>query len=269
MEASDRQRQNAAYCLDQVRKFSEDRYVAAQFAAKHQHQPLIVLYALATEIHRIPASVSEPTLGAIRQQWWRDALAEIRNNDNPRAHPVVESIAPLFEDTRSAAVISDTILSMIAATDELLSPGEFESLGVALECASQIYGGLSKAALQVLSVSVQQETADLLIELEALYVVSRTLAQPDKAVADAEVQVDTFQQRLGRFARSTPDIADQLRQKWREKASKIGPVEPEIMPAVVHLALTPGYLKRVAGKAGYNPLAKRLCLFKTVLTGRL
>ncbi|MCI5048556.1 MAG: squalene/phytoene synthase family protein [Aquisalinus sp.] len=269
MDETDRQRQNAAYCLDQVRKFSEDRYIAAQFAAKHQHQSLIALCALGTEIHRIPASVSEPTLGAIRQQWWRDALGELRNGDKPRAHPVVESLVPLFAEARSEAVISDAVLSMIAATDELLSPGEFTSFGEVVECAARIYGNLPRAAVQLLAPSVDQETADLLVELEALYVVSRTLAQPDKAVADAEAGVDTFQQRLGRFARSTTDIADQVRAEWREKASQIGPVEPDIMPAVAHLALTPGYLKRAVGKAGYNPLAKRGAIFKTVLMGRI
>ena len=268
MDGTDRQRQNTAYCLDQVRKFSEDRYIAAQFAAKHQHQSLIALYALATEIHRIPASVSEPTLGAIRQQWWRDALGELRNGGKPRAHPVVESLAPLFADAQPDDVISDAFLSMITATDELLSPGEFTSLGEVVECAARVYGNLPRAAVLLLNPSVDQETADLLVELEALYVTSRTLAQPDKAVADTEAGVDTFQQRLGRFARSTTDIADQVRAEWREKASQIGPVEPEIIPAVANLALTPGYLKRMVSQKSYNPLAKRGAIFKTVLTGQ-
>ena len=44
------------------------------FAPAALRADLFALYGFAAEIARIPDQVSEPTLGEIRLQWWRDAL---------------------------------------------------------------------------------------------------------------------------------------------------------------------------------------------------
>lgn len=59
---------------------------------------LFALYAFNLELARIPAVVSEPTLGAIRLQWWRDAVA-LAHEGRSRSHEVA---APLAETIRAA-----------------------------------------------------------------------------------------------------------------------------------------------------------------------
>ena len=51
-----------------------DRYASALFASGACRERLFALYAFNVELARIGEQVSEPQLGEIRLQWWRDAL---------------------------------------------------------------------------------------------------------------------------------------------------------------------------------------------------
>jgi 15-cis-phytoene synthase len=52
-----------------------DRYASALFAPPRSRAPLFALYAFNVELARIGEQVSEPQLGEIRLQWWREAMA--------------------------------------------------------------------------------------------------------------------------------------------------------------------------------------------------
>jgi 15-cis-phytoene synthase len=60
-----------------VRAHDRDRYISALLAPADARMDLILLAAFDAELARIPATVSEPLLGEIRLQWWRDALAPL------------------------------------------------------------------------------------------------------------------------------------------------------------------------------------------------
>lgn len=66
-----------ALSRDLVRRHDRPRYYACLFAPAEQRGALFALYALKAEIARIPGHVSEPGLGEIRLQWWREALERI------------------------------------------------------------------------------------------------------------------------------------------------------------------------------------------------
>ncbi len=57
-----------------VRTHDRDRYLASLFAPVRARAGLMALYAFNADVSRIPETVSEPMLGEIRLQWWRDAL---------------------------------------------------------------------------------------------------------------------------------------------------------------------------------------------------
>jgi phytoene synthase len=72
-----------------ARAHERDRYLAALLARGQVRYDLVVLAAFAGEIARIPPLVSEPMMGEIRLQWWRDAI----ENEDPAArsgHPVAD-----------------------------------------------------------------------------------------------------------------------------------------------------------------------------------
>jgi 15-cis-phytoene synthase len=64
-----------AYVTGLVREDDRARYYATLFAPASLRADLFALYGFAVEIARIPGLVSEPTLGEVRLQWWRDQLA--------------------------------------------------------------------------------------------------------------------------------------------------------------------------------------------------
>jgi len=65
-----------------------DRYLAALFVAEAARDDLMALIAFNVEVAQIADRVSEPGLGEIRLQWWRDALDALQageGTDNPIA----------------------------------------------------------------------------------------------------------------------------------------------------------------------------------------
>lgn len=83
---------SALHCRELVGRVSRDRALLAELAPANIRPHLWAIAAFDWEIGRIPDLVSEPMLGAIRRQWWREAWAEIASG-NPRHHPVVETLA--------------------------------------------------------------------------------------------------------------------------------------------------------------------------------
>ncbi len=82
------------YCLTQVRRYDRDRALTVLAAPQAAAADLAVLYAFNLEIALVRDSVTEPMLGRIRLQWWREALAELYAGA-PRRHAVLESLAAL------------------------------------------------------------------------------------------------------------------------------------------------------------------------------
>jgi len=60
-----------------VRHHDPDRFATVLFAPADRRESLFALYAFNLEVARIREAVSEPILGEIRLQWWREAVAEI------------------------------------------------------------------------------------------------------------------------------------------------------------------------------------------------
>src|SRR5471030_76032 len=89
-----------SYCAEQVRRYDRDRFLTALFAPPPQREDLFALYAFNLEIAKIRETVTEPMLGRIRLQWWREAIAALEQGV-VRQHGVVE---PLAEAVRRHAL---------------------------------------------------------------------------------------------------------------------------------------------------------------------
>jgi phytoene synthase len=68
-----------------------DRYVSALFAPRAAREHLFALYAFNTELDHIGEQVSEPQLGEIRLQWWRDALDRASSGETT-GQPVADAL---------------------------------------------------------------------------------------------------------------------------------------------------------------------------------
>lgn len=84
------------YCLRLVREADRDRYLASLFAPDEARAHVQALYAFNVELARVRERTSEPRLGEIRLQWWRDAVDAIYRGSTPD-HPVLQGLAPAIE----------------------------------------------------------------------------------------------------------------------------------------------------------------------------
>lgn len=232
--------QSGAYCSDLLRRGDEDRWLASQYAAPPLRDVLAALYAFQIELRRIPAAVSEPQLGEIRLQWWREALAEIRRGAPSRAHPVVEAMA----QSGLAAPAHEARIE--AAIDAAARPlyGEAFSSAPALEAwLEEAEGGFDAVAVMLAGGG------------EAL---AQTAAKAGAAFALAREG--------GRIA---PDLAAEALTRaaalYRENAPALSAAPAAASPALLHLALTPAYLKR---REKAFPAVKRLRLFSAMAFAR-
>jgi NADH dehydrogenase [ubiquinone] 1 alpha subcomplex assembly factor 6 len=81
-----------------VRRHDRDRYQTALFAPADRREALFALYAFNYEIARVREAVTQPMLGQIRLQWWREAVAAAYAGAQPRYHVVAEPLAAVIRD---------------------------------------------------------------------------------------------------------------------------------------------------------------------------
>src|SRR5689334_8547173 len=88
-----------AYLAAQVRQHDRDRYLTTLFAPAGTRRALWALYAFYNEVARVPESVSEPLLGRMKLQWWRDTAAAMAHGRGaPAGHPFAQEMAGVLAD---------------------------------------------------------------------------------------------------------------------------------------------------------------------------
>jgi len=228
-----------AYCSGLVRMRDEDRWLAAQYAPEKERSALIALYAFHCELRKIPGAVSEPPLGEIRLQWWREALQEIRDDKAPRAHPVVEMLAQTGVVTGIAANKYDLVI------DASARPLYGEGFGDVADLA----GWLKEAEGGVDAIAAMLLGGDEVIA---------------EAARGAGAAFALAREGAGLAPSLSNSIEPEAKALWRDVRSQLSRSDAAA-PALLHLALTPSYLKR--GRKPF-PIRKRLRLFNAMAFGR-
>jgi phytoene synthase len=77
---------------DRVRHVDEERWLSSRYAPANKRRSLIALYAFCYELARVRLVVTDPVMGAIRFQWWREALEEL-SDGKAREHDTVLALA--------------------------------------------------------------------------------------------------------------------------------------------------------------------------------
>jgi phytoene synthase len=130
-----------------VRQRDRDRYWSALFVPGAKRHGLLALYAFNAELTHIVRSVSEPMVGQIRLQWWRDAI-DLASPGTKTGNPVADALATLILEHNLPKA---GFLEMVdARTPELLGdpPADIPALRAALQATE---GALFELAASVLS----------------------------------------------------------------------------------------------------------------------
>lgn len=139
-------------CADIVAKADPDRFAAAMAAPVDARKTLFPLYAFNAEVTKAAWIASEPMIGEMRLQWWRDALDEITKGGPVRKHevatPLSEALTPEAAKTLDKLVQArrwDLYKDPFEDEDHLLE--YLEATGGALMwAAAQCFGASSKDA---------------------------------------------------------------------------------------------------------------------------
>lgn len=120
-----------------VRERDRDRYFADLFIPQPARKHILALHAFDAEIVRIRHVVSEPVLGEVRQQWWREVLSGSREGEgNPVAEALLATIGE-FKLPAGALVALVDARTFDLYNDPMPTLADFE--GYAGETASVLF----------------------------------------------------------------------------------------------------------------------------------
>jgi NADH dehydrogenase [ubiquinone] 1 alpha subcomplex assembly factor 6 len=142
-----------------VRRYDPDRFLATLAAPETVRPALWALLAFNYEIARVREMVSQPVLGQIRLQWWREALDEMAGGGPVRRHEVA---TPLAAALRRFPVSRAHLDALIDARERDLGaepPADLVALEAFLEATSS---RLIAAEAEILSGADGGEAARLL-----------------------------------------------------------------------------------------------------------
>lgn len=251
-----------AYCAAQVRALDSDRYVTALFAPAPRRADLMALYAFNLELARSREAVSEPALGSVRLQWWRDAIDECYEG-RPRRHQVVQPLALAIERHGLSRHLFDRIID---GRETDFDPMPWERTEDLVAYADATAGTLGRLVLEILGVrDLAQENAAAAVGtawaltgtirglrhllLTGRHPLPRNLTQKHGLKSAALYSLRRSDELCG----VAEEIASIARNYLDTRSAKTrGKAMPAILPAVLARA----YLKRLAD-TGYDPFDER------------
>lgn len=253
-------------CAADVRRLDPDRWLTLLLAPPESQPALAALYAFNLEIARVAEQVSEPMLGAIRLQWWRETLAGIRTG-TPRKHPVAEAL----HQTGAGAWSEADFLELIDARERDVDPAPMADMAALLGYAEATSAPLMRLAMQALGQPVAPPLAETIRLAGTAYALTgilravpfhaaqqRVLLPESLLVAGGIASEEVYRKPLGAAAFAA------MREVGHEAAKRIAmarrrPAPRAALPALLPLRLAALHLSRLE-KAGFDPADRRLTI---------
>ena len=132
-----------------MRRHDRDRFQTALFAPAARREALFALYAFNYEIARVRERVTEPMLGQMRLQWWRENIAAAFAGGPVRNHPVVEALTATIRDIALTRGHFDRMIDAREADLADEPPGSLAALEEYAEATSVRLVYLALEALEV------------------------------------------------------------------------------------------------------------------------
>jgi NADH dehydrogenase [ubiquinone] 1 alpha subcomplex assembly factor 6 len=244
-------------CEATVRNADFDRYLAALFAPALVRPHLFALYAFNYELAKTAETVSQPTLGLIRLQWWRDAIAELFAG-HTRDHPTVRALGEAIIAHDLPRALFD---ELIAARENDLEESPFADIATLEAYANATSGHVMRLSLRILGADGSFDgtagEAGIAYALSGLlralpfHAAERRLTLPLALVGSADLAIeDIFAGRAGtNISKLIGTIAERARVHLRAASE---PIPRRFLPALLPAALVPLYLKRMM-VSGFDP----------------
>ncbi|MEO1291640.1 MAG: squalene/phytoene synthase family protein [Pseudomonadota bacterium] len=134
---------------ERIRESDPDRFEAALFVGDEAlREHLFALYVYNLELAKIPWAVSEPMIGLMRLQWWRDTVEEAAAGAPPKAHEVA---GPLMRAIQATAMDIAPLLEMATHRERELEPEPLADTDAVLAYVDGTVGAVMKAGASLLA----------------------------------------------------------------------------------------------------------------------
>ncbi len=251
---------DADYIRDLVRRGDRDRFWAALLAPEPARADLLALYAFNLELARICEQVSEPQLGEIRLQWWRETVNAALGGE-AADHPVLRALAAAASRHKLDARVLDGMIEArsfdlyddlmpdFAALDAYLAA----TAGAVFRLGAQILGGGESPGLSA-EAAAAYGLAGLMRALP--YHASRgKIFLPQSLLSEHGLHPGAILQ-----GSDNEDLRATLREMRRRASQALANFRREVAalprrlrPAFLPVALVDPYLKRLAA-GDHHPL---------------
>jgi len=132
-----------------LKRTDENRWLATRYAPEAGRELLVALYLLHQELQRA-LQTSEPMLGKIRIQWWRETIGQISGAGPVRRHDLAEELSRVTKDRADlVAPVNDLVDRYDDILDDHLQAGghkaesEHEARHLAAEASLARLAGLA------------------------------------------------------------------------------------------------------------------------------
>ena len=256
-----------SYLSGEVKRYDYDRWLATLYAPPSARQGIFTLLAFHAEIARVRETVSEPLLGDIRLQWWRDALKAIEEQGKPPVHPVAESLAEIIPAHELDPAM---LLRMIDVRALDLDPLPFATAGELLDYADETGGLLNRLVFRMSGGRETEGEAAAravgkayaltgIIRAIPHHVAQDVLRIPDEMIRAESLTAESLFSSENRqaFFKIVGKLTELARQE-QEIAGKLVAQRPKSeKPAFRLAALTSLYLSRLRA-AGFDPAHSKM-----------
>ncbi|MBX3487952.1 phytoene/squalene synthase family protein [Parvibaculum sp.] len=267
-----------AACFEDVRRHDHDRFLTVLLAPAPARDALLALYAFNIEIARIPEAVSEPMMGQIRLQWWRETVEGLDRGET-RGHAVAEALA-------ATDISRDGLLALIDARERDLSEEPFADLPALESYADATSAAIMRLAAGALGVSVPESAvrnAGIAYALTGLLRALPLHASQGRLFMPANLlrfhDVDPHTVLTGRMTEGLRgvmcDVADRARTLLANARRE--PLPRAALPALLSVVLCERYLDLMTAP-GFDPFhrssdvpafRRQLRLLRAKITGRV
>lgn len=242
-----------------MQKADPARVLAAKLAPKLEADRLIGLYAFHYEIARVSESVSEPMLGDIRLQWWREAVDEIRTGKPVRAHDAAQALEESIAPIKTIFPLS-LLDELIEARERDLDDAPFETTQSLNDYAAATAGRLTLAAAATLAKDPIAETIQVGLRNAGRAWGLAGLARETAIAAQFDAR-PRLPIRVG-----ADEIAAEARTAYNSAKSQLRGAPAALLPAYAYAALVPSLTQRFTLEAA-SPLAMRWRILKAAIFG--
>ncbi|MBV8890138.1 MAG: squalene/phytoene synthase family protein [Alphaproteobacteria bacterium] len=253
------------------------RYRTALFAPPPRREGLFALYAFNDEIARVRERVSEPMLGQIRLQWWREVIDAAYRGARPRAHAVVAPLTAAIREFAPSRAYFETLIdarerdlddaapATLAALEDYAEASSSPLVCLALEVLGQRGPEEMEAAREV---GIAYGLTGLMRALPRHARTGRRMIPADVAaragLAEADWAGAGTRRALGGAIAEIAEIARAHLDAARQRCGIPRRAVPALLPAVIA-----GRVLARLQKAGYDPFAPALASPDPLLTWRL